>query len=327
MDLLIIGGTQFLGRAIAEAANEAGHIVTLFNRGQTNPDLFPEIETIRGDREKDLDHLGRRRWDAVIDTCGYLPRIVQLSAEALKDRVGHYSFISSISVYPIAGAPNRDESAELLPLVDDAAEEVTNETYGPLKTACENAVLDAFRGRASIIRSGLIVGPHDPTNRFTYWVTRTAAGGEALAPPAGQPVQFIDVRDIAAFTLSCAFSNIAGIFNVTGPAQRLTMGEMLGTAKAALGSAVDFKHVSDEFLVEREVGQWMELPLWMDGEHAEEFMTFDIDRARRAGLRFQSLESTIRDTYAWAADLPEDIDRPAGMSREREKALLSAIGY
>lgn len=326
MDVLIIGGTQFLGRAIAELAIESGHNVTLFNRGQTNPDIFPDIETVRGDREADLDKLDDRRWDAVIDTCGYLPRIVKLSAAALKDRVGHYSFISSISVYPIEGASNRDESAELLPLVDDALEEISNESYGPLKSACENAVIAAFPGRASIIRSGLIVGPRDPTNRFTYWVTRTAAGGDALAPPAGQPVQFIDARDIAAFALHCAAARIAGIFNVTGPAERLTIGELLTAAKATLESDVIFHHVSDEFLREREVGQWMELPLWMDGELAEAFMTFDISRARRAGLRFRSLESTIRATYAWAKELSDDLEWPAGMSREREKQLLSARG-
>ena len=326
MDVLIIGGTQFLGRAIAELAIESGHNVTLFNRGQTNPDIFPDIETVRGDREADLDKLDSRRWDAVIDTCGYLPRIVKLSAAALKDRVGHYSFISSISVYPIEGASNRDESAELLPLVDDALEEISNESYGPLKSACENAVIAAFPGRASIIRSGLIVGPRDPTNRFTYWVTRTAAGGDALAPPAGQPVQFIDARDIAAFALHCATARIAGIFNVTGPAERLTIGELLTAAKATLESDVNFHHVSDEFLREREVGQWMELPLWMDGELAEAFMTFDISRARRAGLRFRSLESTIRATHAWAKELSDDLEWPAGMSPEREKQLLSARG-
>lgn len=326
MDVLIIGGTQFLGRAIAELAIESGHNATLFNRGQTNPDVFPDIETIRGDREVDLDELAGRRWDAVIDTCGYLPRVVRLSTAALRDRVGHYSFISSISVYPIAGAPNRDESAELLPLVDDAVEEITNDSYGPLKTACENAVLDAFPERASIIRSGLIVGPHDPTNRFTYWVTRTAAGGDSVAPPAGQPVQFVDVRDIAAFTLRCAAANVAGVFNVTGPAERLTIGQLLTTAKATLESDVKFHHVSDEFLMEHEVGQWMELPLWMDGEHAEAFMTFDIGRAQRAGLRFRSLESTIRATHAWAESLSDDVEWPAGMSPEREKALLAANG-
>ena len=326
MDILIIGGTQFLGRALVEAAVESGHSVTMFNRGKTNPGAYPDIETIIGDRETDLDRLAGRRWDAVVDTCGYVPRVVRLSAEALADKVGHYSFISSISVYPIEGAPNRDEAAELLPLVDDAVEEITNDAYGPLKTACENVVLDAYPGSASIIRSGLIVGPHDPTNRFTYWVSRTARGGDAIAPPAGQPLQFVDVRDIADFTLHCAGAGIAGIYNVTGPAQRLTVGQLLTAAKATLDSDVEFRQVSDAFLQEREVGEWMELPLWMDGEHAEQFMTFNIDRALNAGLRFRPLETTIRDTYAWVNQLPEDVEWPAGLAPAREQALLAALG-
>ena len=211
-------------------------------------------------------------------------------------------------------------------MVDDAVEEITNDAYGPLKTACENVVLDAYPGSASIIRSGMIVGPHDPTNRFTYWISRAARGGDAIAPPAGQPLQFVDVRDIADFTLHCAEAGIAGIYNVTGPAQRLTVGQLLTAAKATLDSDVEFRQVSDAFLQEREVGEWMELPLWMDGEHAEQFMTFNIDRALNAGLRFRPLETTIRDTYAWVNQLPEDVEWPAGLAPAREQALLAALG-
>ena len=170
MNILIIGGTVFLGRALVEAALEAGHQVTLFNRGISAPAAFPAVETIIGDRESDLARLNGRRWDAVIDTCGYLPRLVRLSAEALREAVGHYTFISTLSVYPPAGAARRDESAAVLTLDDETVEAVGAETYGPLKTHCERALAAAFSGTCLIIRSGLIVGPHDPTNRFTYWV-------------------------------------------------------------------------------------------------------------------------------------------------------------
>lgn len=217
MDILIIGGTRFVGRALVDVAQARGHTVTLFNRGKTNPDVYPNVETIVGDRETDLDKLEGHTWDAVIDTCGYVPRIVKLSAEALKDKAKHYTFISSISVYPVVGAPNRDEESELLTMEDETVEEITNETYGPLKVLCEQAVQDAFPDGTLIIRPGLIVGPHDPTNRFTYWVTRTAKGGDAIAPSAEQPMQFVDARDLAEFTIKQVEAGVCDVYNVTGP--------------------------------------------------------------------------------------------------------------
>ena len=325
MDILIIGGTQFLGRALVETAVENGHQLTMFNRGKTNPDAFPHIETIIGDRDADLARLSGRTWDAVIDTCGYFPRQVRSSTQALLGRAGHYSFISSLSVYPIAGAPNRDENAELVPAADESVEEMTNENYGPLKVACENEALAAFADKAAIIRSGLIVGPHDPTNRFTYWVARTAKGGDAIAPPTEQPLQFIDVRDIAAFTLGCAERGLGGIYNVTGPLKRLTIGELLDVAKGALNSNVAFRHVSDAFLQEQEVGEWMELPLWVNADSAEGFLTFNIDRALAAGLSFQPLAETIRATCDWVQQQPDDVEWPAGLPESKERALLAAL--
>ena len=327
MKLLIIGGTIFVGRALVDAALERGHEVTLFNRGRSSPGAFPAVETIIGDRDTDLDRLRGRRWDAVIDTCGYRPRQVALSTAALRQSVERYCFISTISVYPVAGAPNRDETAPVMPLEDDSVEAVTQETYGPLKARCEAAVQDAFPQNALIIRSGLIVGPHDPTNRFTYWVTRAARGGDAIAPPAGQPLQFIDARDLANFILSGTEAELAGIFNVTGPAERMSFGELLPIARAALGSDVRFHHVSDDFLRRQGVDEFMGLPLWLDRENAESFMTFKIDRALAAGLTFRPLAQTISDTFEWASALPEDVAKPADLTPERERALLEAWDF
>jgi len=324
MRVLIIGGTIFLGRALVDAALQRDHHVTLFNRGISHPEAYPDIETIRGDRETDLDRLRGRGWDAVIDTCGYLPRQLRLSTAALRQAVDHYTFISTLSVYPVAGEPNRDESAPVLTLEDDCTEEVTAESYGPLKVGCEGSVLEAFPRNAFVIRAGLIVGPYDPTNRFTYWVRRAARGGDAIAPPAPQPVQFIDARDLADFVLGGIEARTSGVYNVTGPAPRTTFGEFLPLVKEALGSDVRFHHVSDDFLRRRGVDEFMGLPLWLNRESAESFMTFSIDRALAAGLRFRPLAQTIRDTYEWACTTPEDAPKPADLSTELETTLLEA---
>ena len=325
MDILIIGGTIFLGRALVEAALAQEHKVTLLNRGRSNPAAFPEIETIIGDRETGLDQLKSRRWDAVIDTCGYVPRLVDESTRALKDVVEHYTFISTLSVYPLKGASKRDEESELLPYDGAMPEEVTNASYGPLKVGCERVVQRAYPESALIIRAGLIVGPHDPTNRFTYWVTRTAKGGDAIAPPVDQPLQFVDARDIAEFTVRRIESMTNEIYNVTGPACRLAFGEFLTGAKDALGSDVRFRHVSDAFLQEQQVGEFMELPLWVNQELAESFMTFDFTRALRAGLRFRHFKTTVIDTYEWSKSAPQDMTKPADLPPGKEQKLLAAI--
>ena len=198
MKLLILGGTVFLGRHLVEAAQARGHQLTLFNRGQHNPELFAGVEKLRGDRSGDLSALRGRRWDAVIDTCGYIPRIVRASAELLADAVDHYTFVSSLSVYADTSRPGIDESAPVGQLADETVEDITGETYGPLKALCEQAAGRALPGRVLTVRPGLIVGPHDPTDRFTYWPVRVARGGALLAP--GRPerrVAFVDVRDLA----------------------------------------------------------------------------------------------------------------------------------
>ena len=202
MRILILGGTIFLGRALVDAALRRGHQLTLFNRGQSSPEAYPDIETIHGDRESDLERLRGRRWDAAIDTCGYFPRQPRLSTAALRKAVDQYAFISTLSVYPTAGEPNRDETSPLLPAADDSVDEMTGgelrSAESRLRSRCQAGF---FPGSALIIRAGLIVGPYDPTNRFTYWVRRAARGGDAIAPPAAQPLQFIDARDLAAFVL------------------------------------------------------------------------------------------------------------------------------
>ncbi len=324
MDLLIIGGTNFLGPALVFEALADGHRVTLFNRGVSGSDFKADVEMIIGDRETDLERLAGRKWDAVIDTCGYVPRLVRLSAAALRDSIERYVFISTLSVYPMLGGANRDESSEVLRLEDEAVEEVTGESYGPLKVLCEAAAQLYFPGRSLAIRSGLIVGPRDPSNRFTYWARRTAKGGQVIAPPAEQPIQFIDARDLAAFILRLVEARASGAYNVTGPARRMTFGELLPVMKLALDSDAQFHHCSDEFLREHEVSEFMELPLWVNRELAESFMTFNIDRALGDGLSFREPQETIRDTWEWARRQPPDAPRPADLPPAKEAALLEA---
>lgn len=325
MKLLIIGGTQFLGRAIVEDALARGHTLTLFNRGRTNAGLFPSVETIVGDRATDIARLGERHWDAVIDTCGYTPGVVAQSAHYLAQRVGHYTFISTISVYDLAqvGQSTITESAPLATLPEDAdPETLTGETYGPLKVLCEREVEAALPGRALISRPGLIVGPHDPTNRFTYWVRRIAQGGEVLAPGTPEhPVQIIDVRDLAAWTLQAIEDGTTGLFNATGPQAPLTMAATLDGIRQALQTKATFTWVPDEVLLAYGVSPFMELPLWLPREMADQMMQVDVSRALQAGLKPRPLRATAEDTYAWVSALAEAPGQ-AGLARDKEAQIL-----
>lgn len=336
--LLILGGTIFLGRHLVEAALAREHDVTLFNRGQHNPDLYPMVEKLRGDRDGHLAPLQGRQWDAVIDTCGYVPRIVRASAELLASNVGHYTFISSASVYADFSVPGLDESAAAGALPDGAVEEVTSETYGPLKYLCEQAVERSMPDRALIIRPGLIVGPHDPTDRFTYWPRRVAQGGEVLAP--GRPdrqVQFIDVRDLAEWIVRMVESGQTGVYNAAGPDYTLTMQGLLDECKAVTGGDAHFIWVGEQFLVEAGVAPWVEIPLWLPIEEVDAtsigFLALDCRKALTAGLSFRPLADTIRDTLAWdtarsatpAASSNYGFSlRRAGLKPEREADLLRA---
>jgi 2'-hydroxyisoflavone reductase len=326
MKILILGGTQFLGRHLTESALRAGHEVTLFNRGKTNADLFPAVERLQGDRDaSNLEALKGRTWDAVIDTSGYVPRVVRESAEALADAVEHYTFISTISVYADSALYGMDEGGPLATIEDESREDVTGETYGALKVLCERAAEAVMPGRVLTVRSGLIVGPHDPTDRFTYWPVRVALGGEVLAP--GKPdmnVQFIDGRDQAEWVLAMAGARKAGIYNVTGPETKLTMGKVLDACKTVTGSDATFTWVNDAFLVDNEVGPFSELPLWIP-ETYNGLQALNIEKALVDGLNFRPLEETIRDTLKWNAlrtGADGSIKPRAGMMRDREAELL-----
>jgi 2'-hydroxyisoflavone reductase len=327
MKLLIIGGTIFLGRHLADVALARGHAVTLFNRGQHSPELYPEVEKLRGDRDGGLDALRDRRWDAVIDTCGYVPRVVRASAELLAGAVEHYTFVSSISVYPHFKEVGLDETAPVGILDDPTIEEVSGETYGPLKALCEQAVEQALPGRALIVRPGLIVGPYDPTDRFSYWPQRVARGGEVLAP--GRPerhVQVIDARDLAEWIVRMVERRQVGTFNATGPAEPHTMAHLLHVSRAVSGSDARMTWVSEAFLDEQSVGSWIELPLWVPESDPDTlgFSDVDVGRATAAGLAFRDLAATVRDTLEWLSTRPSDHAWRAGLTPERETELLAA---
>jgi 2'-hydroxyisoflavone reductase len=328
MRILIIGGTRFLGRQLVESALARSHEVTLFNRGKSNPDLFPQLETILGDREKDVEKLKGRIWDAVIDVAGYLPRIVRLSAEVLKDNVSRCVFISSLSVYRDFKNVGIDESYPVGKLEDETIEEINGETYGPLKALCEQAVQDIFGGeRALIIRPGLIVGPHDPTDRFTYWPVRVARGGDVLAPQKPEaPIQIIDVRDLSDFTMKLIEENASGVYNVTGPDYELTIGRLLDASKQVSGSDANFRWASVDFLNQNNVQAWSDLPTWIpDDEEGVGFSRINVSKAIAAGLKFRPLEETVRDTLEWANARPVDHEWRAGLTAEREAQALAAL--
>lgn len=297
----------------------------MFNRGQHNAALFPDVEKLRGNRDGDLAALQGRHWDAVIDTCGYVPRVVRASAELLANSVDHYTFISTISVFANTSKPGIDESGAVGKLADETIEEVTGESYGPLKALCEQAAERAMPGRVLNIRPGLIVGPHDPTDRFTYWPHRVARGGEVLAP--GRPeyvVQFIDARDLAEWTIRMAEARQTGTYNATGPDYALTLGQVLEEGKRQSGSDARFIWIDEKRLLEAGATPWMEVPLWIpeSDPDAAGFSAINCTKAFAAGLTFRPLGETIRDTLAWDATRPADVERRAGIKPEREAHYL-----
>jgi 2'-hydroxyisoflavone reductase len=325
MRVLILGGTQFLGRHLVESALARGHAVTTFTRGKHDDVLPPAVERLTGNRDGDLSALAGLRWDAVIDTSGYVPHVVGRSARLLAEQADFYVFVSSISVYKDwPGVSAIDESFAVGTLEDPSVEEVNGETYGPLKALCEREVEAAFNGRCAIVRPGLIVGPFDPTNRFTYWPDRVARGGAVLAP--GRPeslTQIIDARDLADWLVTLAEGHTTGTYNATGPDYPLTMLSALETMRAISQSDTRFTWVADDFLERNEVGAWMEMPLWIPEREATGLGDVNCKRALAAGLIFRPLEETVRDTLAWRRTLPADAEWPAGLKPEREKELLA----
>lgn len=327
MDILILGGTVFLGRHLVEAAQARGHRVTLFHRGQHGADLFSEAEHLLGDRDESLEVLRGRHWDAAIDTSGYFPRQVQTTAAALAGTVGHYTFISSASVYSDPSVPGLDENAPTGTLDDPTVEEITGETYGPLKALCEGAAEAALPGRVLIVRPGLIVGPHDPSNRFAYWPRRLATGGDVLAPGSpSDPVQIIDVRDLASWIVTAIEAGRTGVYNALGPDYALTMGALLAACQAAGDAEARIHWVGEDFLLAHEVQPWSELPLWIPATDPTTagFSHMSSARAQAADLTFRPLAATVQDTLAWdRATLPSPHDRPrVTLTPEREATLL-----
>ncbi|MDX6486388.1 MAG: hypothetical protein QOF43_1541 [Gaiellaceae bacterium] len=320
MRLLVLGGTKFLGRHAVDAALAAGHEISTFTRGQTNPELFPDVEHLRGDRDGDLDALRGRTWDGVVDTSGYVPRIVRQSAELLCDAVQRYVFVSSISAYGDFAEPIT-ESTPVAELEDPDTEEIT-EHYGALKAACERVVEEIYGDRSARVRAGLIVGPHDPTDRFTYWPRRIAAGGAVLGPgDPGAPVQFVDARDLAGWLVQLALEGPGGTFNATGPAEPLTLAELLERTRAAIGSDANVVWTDAQRVLDAGVQPWMELPLWLPDPEYAGMSRADISRAVDAGLAFRPLEETVLDTLAWDRTIPGD--RPT-LTPEKEQEILAA---
>ncbi len=324
MEILIIGGTRFLGKALVEAALVRGHQVSLFNRGQTNPGWFPEVEKLHGDRNQDLSALNGRSWQAVIDTCAYFPRQVQSLLEVLDGRIKHYTFISSISVYADFSQPGLDEKSPLATIPDPAIEEITNETYGALKALCEQAAESRLPGQSLVLRPGLIVGPFDPSDRFTYWPVRVARGGEVLAPFPDWNTQVIDVRDLAEWNIRLVEQGVVGILNATGPAEPLSFRSLLETCRQVSRSQASFTWVEPEFLLNNGAAPWSELPLWLPGEENAGADQVSIQRALEQGLVFRPIETTVRDTLAWESTRPADHPWRAGLSAEKEAELLQA---
>lgn len=324
--ILILGGTRFLGPALVAAARARGHTLTLFNRGKTNPGRFPDLEQLHGDRDGHIEALAGRKWDAVIDTSGYVPRIVKASATLLAPNVGHYVFVSTISVYGNVDKPTDEDSP--VAQLKEPTESVSGGSYGPLKALCEKAAEAAMPGRVTVVRPGLIVGPDDPTDRFTYWPVRIARGGEVLAPGApSDPVLYIDVRDLAEWMIRLVERRTTGVFNALGPAGTLGVGAFVDGIKRGVGGDARFTFVDAKFLDENGVHPWTDMPVWVPPSGDDAYMG-RISRARavKAGLTFRPVADTARDTLAWWRTLPE-IRRArmgAGITPELERAVLAA---
>jgi 2'-hydroxyisoflavone reductase len=327
--ILMLGGTGFLGPQTVEAAIRRGHKVTLFNRGKTRPNLFPDLEKLHGDRDKDdLKTLEGRKWDAVVDTSANVPRWVKKAAAVLGSNVGHYVYVSSVSVYKDLSKPGADETAPLATIDDPTTEKIDARTYGALKALSEQAAQTAMPGKVAVVRPGLIVGPEDPTDRFTYWPARVARGGEVLAPGSpDDPIQLIDVRDLGAYLVRLIENKTTGVFNALGPERVLTMGQMLAACKATSGSNATFTWADAEFLEKQGVHAWSDMPVWVpnSGETAG-FASVSNARALETGLTFRPIADTTGATLQWFQSQPESRrSKPrAGLSPEREQKVLAA---
>ncbi|MEN8006322.1 MAG: twin-arginine translocation signal domain-containing protein [Candidatus Krumholzibacteriota bacterium] len=334
LKILVLGGTRFLGPAFVNEARSRGHEVTLFNRGKSNTHLYPDLVKLKGDRDGDLTALETGTWDICMDTSGYIPHMVKASAELLKGRVDQYIFISSISVYADFKERGLNEKSPVGVITDEeiatalTMKDITGLNYGPLKALCEQAVSEVFGRKACNIRPGLIVGPRDRSDRFTYWPVRIAKGGEVMVPDKPEiPTQVIDVRDLAEFIVRCCEKDINGLFNATSPPEELTMGELFDTCKSVSGSDATFTWVDTEFLEENEVAAWSDMPVWVPLKGDDAGHPFvNVDRALKAGLTFRPISETVRGTLDWWATVSQERkDKPmiSGVTAEREAELLA----
>lgn len=324
MDILVIGGTRFVGRHIVAAALAEGHKVTLFHRGESGNDLFPECERILGNRDGGLDALPDKNWDAVVDTCGFHPRVVKQSVEKLNGKAGHYLFISTVNVYAEDNPRDKPvkEGGRLIRFDKmPESEEITGETYGGFKVLCEEE-LNRFTGRRTNVRPGLIAGPWDPRDRFTYWIERFMGKGRILIPgPPAADVQLIDARDLADFVVKLLEGQTEGDFTALGQFPAIPFLDMLHTVRMNTTGEVEPVSVDPKWLVEREVKPWWDLPLWVPaGEDG--FHEFDTTKAMQAGLRPRPLAQTVREIAAWLTE-----HGPAklwgGLERDREQELIA----
>ena len=332
LKVLILGGTGFIGPHFVDALTAAGHKITLFNRGKRDPEVKPGIEQLLGDRNGQIDTLRGRDWDVVIDNSGYTPGQVKATAELLKEHVRRYIFISSIAVYADFAKAGVDEDYKLAELKDPTTEVVNGETYGGLKVLCERVVETTYGKRATIIRPTYIAGPGDHTDRFTYWPVRVSKGGKMLAPGTpSDPFQYIDVRDLAGFIRTCVEKDVNGKFNLCGPQGAVTMGSLLDEAKRITKADTTFVWATPEFLEANEIigekakGNFM--PIWQPPKGDEAgLLLVSPARAVKKGLKFRSLETTIRDTMEWQKKRPEDAQvLKAGLTMQREAELLAIL--
>jgi 2'-hydroxyisoflavone reductase len=328
LNVLFMGGTGFIGPHMVRAIAALGHKVTLFNRGKSNPDLFSELELIKGDRlSDDILQLANRRWDIIVDTSCYVPRAVNLLLDTVShEHLQQYIFISTISVYLDYSVPGITENSPLQTMDDPTSEDV-NMHYGALKVLCEKAAEKALPGKLTIIRPGIIIGPGDRSDRFTYWPETVYRGGEVLAPGQGDDAfQTLDARDLANWVALCLRNRVLGTYNATNTAGANSFRDVLETSRQELNPKATITWVPHKFLLSQDLQQMADLPFWAtpDGTYAGIFLV-NSEAASAAGLRHRPLQDSIRDTHAWFQSQPEERQKlQAGMSAEREAEVLAA---
>lgn len=326
--ILVLGGTGFIGPHLVRYALQRGHTVSIFNRGRTNPHLFPGVEKLIGDRENDLEALKGKTWDAVVDNSASVPWWVRDSAQLLKDSADRYLFTSTRSTYSDFSQIGMTEDGPQYDPDESAVGERRSLGYGRNKVLCEREALRAFGDRAIIVRPGLIVGPGDNTDRFSYWPIRVDRGGEMLCPgdPAN-PVMFIDVRDLAEWYIHMLEGETVGIYNALGPEAPLSFAEMIYGCRAVTSAVVSFTWVDTDFLLDRDMRPYSDFPCWMPARgNRAGFQRFDLTRPLSAGLTYRPLAVTARDTLEWHKTRPMERqqDLNAGITAEQEAELLAA---